>query len=338
MKPTRNLIGPATMVMLLLGSCASSQQVGQFEDDVYYVPSAANATQPKPVAEVTPPATADDYYDPNTASTVGTSRGYYDMTYNDPYFYNYGRFGFGMGSQTGWSGSGWGSGMGYQTGWNGPGWGSGMQWGYGSGVYSGWYRPTISFGYGWGSQPWGGYYSGMGWNQFAWYNDPYYGGYGGGMGGYGYGNYWGPWGNCYSGYSPIVIAGSANHVVGHRPSLGVGNNRSNGTYQARSSFRDPVALTRTPYADRIASERRTINSDRPGVRGGSTVNPHPEQRPNVIGTPGQRPAAERTIRMPRATDHGGTMERGGGVNRGGGGSPSRSGGGGGMSPGVRRAR
>ena len=152
----------------------------------------------------------------------------------------------------------------------------------------------------------------------------------------GYGNYWGPYGNCASCYSPIVIAGSTNTIYGHRPSMG-GGNRSSGTYQARSTVRDPVRLA--PAVERpvrSSNPDRQVGQARTGERG-SAPGTRPAQRPS------ERPSGERTVRSTRPSDGGG-MNRSGGVERGGGSSssggsaPSRSGGGGGSSSGGRRAR
>lgn len=213
--------------VLLLSGCAGTMNAVQHEDDVYFMPSqappAASAGMDQkanaPSAEVTP-VPSDDYYDEGTSKRLGTDRSYYDMAYNDPYYYNYGRFGFGSGWQSGWNGPGWG--MGY--GWGNPGYGWNGPWGYGNSW--GWNQP-----YGWGGDYWGyGSYNGWGYggyNGWGWNN---YGGY--------YGNYWSPMGPCHSCYTPIIVGGSS--YVGHRLPL----NRSSGGSGAfvPRGVRDPVSL------------------------------------------------------------------------------------------------
>ena len=71
-------------------------------DDVYDIPdrqAMAAATAEKQQARATEPAgSTDAYYDPAQSQTGNSAyRDYYDMAYNDPYYYNYGRFGFGSG-------------------------------------------------------------------------------------------------------------------------------------------------------------------------------------------------------------------------------------------------
>lgn len=331
-------IPAALLVASLLASCSMTQPVAQRDDDVYYMPSQARpkavaAEQPEPAAVA--PAT-DDYYDSGTSQELGTNQNYYDMAYNDPYYYNYGRFGFNsapMGWQTGWNGpgwgmgygSGWGTGIGFGSGYFGSGWNMsvGYGWGYGTGVYSGWWRPNYSlgFGYGWGS-PWGNGYS-----PFAWYNDPYYYGYGG----YGWGNYWGPFGRCGY-YYPVSVG---NVVVAHRGGLThVGANGTNDLRQPRMAVRNPVSL-QPAVSHRSVSDasRGTLrqparSTGQPTYRPG-TVNREPvRQQPVITRSPGQdRPSR-------------GTFESRPSFDRGGGGSmPSRGGGGGGGgSAPMRRAR
>lgn len=319
---------PAVLCMFLMASCASMQPTAQRTDDVYYLPSQApmevpEAAEAETPQQAQPTATSDDYYDANAAQQYNGQGNYYDMAYNDPYYYSYGRFGFG-------------NGLGWQSGWNGPGWGMGMSWGYGSGVYSGWYRPTYWDMY--GMYNWNSFGYGQGWNQWAWYNDPYYyNGYGSYGYGNGYGNYWGPWGNCGCGYTPIVIGGSSNTLVGHRPSLSGSSTASHGVYQNRSMYRDPIGLTgstpnRGAQPQRAVTGRTTM-PDQP-IRQRS-----PERVP-IVQPPTQhrterRAPVERHSTPDRAPSH----ERSGGDRSGGGGSaPSRNDGGGTRSPGTHRSR
>lgn len=307
--------------VLLATACSTLRTTSGVQDDVYYMPSSAPVAVSTPSAsppEPTPtPSTGDDYYDPNAAATQ-QSGDFYDMTYNDPYYYNYGRFGFNsgpMGWQTGWNGPGWGGGMGWNSSWGiGMGWG----WGYGHGVYSGWYRPRCSD-FGW-NNPW--WWSGWsqpycGWNSYGWG---------------GYGNYYSPWGNYYGGYAPVVIGdgGTSNGVVvGHRRSIGSGGASGAGTTR-RPPVRNPVGLA--PYPDRnLAPVTGRTNP----VQRGTPTNPTVGQDgPNAV----QR---ERGVREPsrptRSFDHGSPSRN----DSGGGGrtSPSRGSGGGGggtrTSPGRR---
>jgi len=254
-KHVSTMTGMVAMVVLL-ASCGSMQPVSQVRDDIYFRPSDAPATastngrndrmRPDRPEEM---EVVEDYFDQNTSKQLGTSGNYYDMAYNDPFYYNQGRFGFGMGmggmgmGGMGMGGMGMGMGgmgmgmMGWQSGWAGPGWGMGMGWGMG---------PSMGMGMGWGSpfgwydpwcpwNPWSPWNRpmGMGWNRpWGWHN-PWMMGGGWGMGGWGMGNYWGPWGNCWNCYMPIVVGGSSNTFVGHRPSMGSGGGTGGGS---RSTF------------------------------------------------------------------------------------------------------
>ena len=320
----RTILVPA-LIGLVLASCGGSRQTVSTSDDIYFAPSKAVAAVPaktkakdRPVEEEAAPQAKDDYYDAGTAQQYAQPRGFYDMTYNDPYYYNYGRFGFN---------SGYGSGLAFQSGWfMGPG-GYANQWGYGTGVYSGWFRPGISFGMNYG------YPYNDGWNQFAWYNDPYYIGYGNGFGGgygygsgYGYGNYYGPYGHCPY-YSPIVIGGSSNTVVGHRPSIGSRNGASTpgGTVgSTRAQFRDPVGLM--PSVDRNTG--RSITST-PNVRDGSRgTTVRPSRTSPVLERGGRRSIGDRhpSVTQPRSSEGRGTIGSGRDSQDRGTLSPSRSGG------------
>lgn len=349
---------PVLLVLALTAaSCGTMRSVSEVRDDVYYMPG------DEPVASTTPIATPersatpepepepkaapqDDYYDANSAAQYAGPGSYYDMAYNDPYYYNYGRFGFnsgvGMGWQTGWNGPGWGMSMGY-------GWGSGMNgWsmglGYGWGGYGGFYDPFWNggFGYGFGYPSWAWRNPGWGWYNPAWspWYDPWYGGYG-----YG-GPYMGPYGNCFCCYSPVIIGGGSGVVVGHRPSMsgsGMGTPGGNGTLTpSRSAVRDPISLSRPAVQERQREytrpdgQQRPVWNDRPQREPSRDTWTRPAERPSR-GQPATRPSRERT--PDRSFDRGGggggrdyTPSRdsgGGGGNSGGGsGGGSRSGGGG----------
>lgn len=301
----------------LMASCSSTQPVAQHNDDVYFIPSQAPPKPAKPVeqAPATAAAPSDDYYDGGTSQDLGTNRGFYDMAYNDPYYYNYGRFGFGMGM------------MGWQTGWNGPGWGMGFGWG------DPWMNMNIGWGGGW-NRPWGfndpwGWNRPLGWNRpWGWgnpWNDPY--GWG-----YGYGSYWGPMGPC-SWYSPIML--SSNVVVGHRPGIShVGASGGTDVRQPRMAVRNPISLQ--PVVNHRSLDRGGLEQ-RDGLRDRGTM---PETRPGTtIREPGRQPAVIRP--GVQETPRRGSFEMRPSIGRGGdgGGSmPSRSGGGGGGGTPMRRAR
>ncbi len=323
-----------TLSLLLLASCGM-QQTAQRTDDVYFVPSdaAAEARAVKP--DQAPPAQAvpdeEDYYDEGTAQQFN-GRSYYDMAYNDPYFYNYGRFGFG-------------SGLAFQNGPMWDAWGRPAMWGYGSGVYGGWFRPGFNLSVGWGRSAflWGMAYDLDPWMMGSpWFNGSwgYYGNWGGnpwGYGGWGYGNYFGPYGSCACCYTPIIIGGSANSMYGHRPSLGSGASASGNTQPRRIAYRDPIGLSTTPnrapgtrssFGDVERQPTRQGGVSRSTYRGKPT---YPTQRP-AHREPAQRPNFERQSPTRRE----GGFER----SSGGSASPSRSNGGGGSSPspGVNRRR
>lgn len=253
----RTLLALLPMV-LFAASCGTMRSTTtSVDDDVYFMPSTApvlastDRGAPVETPAVEQPVT-DDYFSEDASRSLSTNGGYYDMAYNDPYYYNYGRFGFNtgpMGWQTGWNGPGWGGGMGWGGGWN-SGWGNGWNtgwnvglgwgWGYGGGIYSGWWRPN------WAYDPWG-------WNNW---------GYGWG-GGYGYGNYYGPWGSCYSCYTPVVIGdgGWGSTVVAPRRPLGAGNTgTAYGT--RRVPVRNPVGLAPAPTNRAAMTRNRGTAVDR----------------------------------------------------------------------------
>ena len=301
---------------LFLASCASMQNSTAVRDDVYFMPSDAPLTSTKPAPSpeeqarmepVQPGASgADDYYDPGVARDQ-QRRGFYDMAYNDPYFYNYGRFGFG--TQLGW-----------QSGWNGPGWGMGMGWGGGYG----WNDPWMSINFGWGSpymDPWGCNRP-WGWHR-PWYYDPW-----------GPGPYYSPWGGCWSCYSPVIIGGGRQVVVRPRTGLGGGTRTVSGS-QPRVVSRDPAGLrpaSRTPalreqqrsgISTRSAGDRAPSDRVAPNTREG--------QRQPVRTAPGRTSPVRPGIQQGPPTRNGGGSampSRDGGSRSGGspGGGGSRTGG------------
>lgn len=297
---TRSIQPILIALALILGSCSATQPLAQFDDDVYYMPSQAKAAPARPVEEPQAqqaPAeseTSDDYYDPAASRESGAQRGYYDMAYNDPHFYNYGRFGFGMGWQNGWNGPGWGMGMGWGNGgWN-NGWGNA-----GWGMNDPWNQP-----WGWNSwnQPWGW----NSWNQPWGWNDPwgYQSGWGGPMNGwgyngwnnYGYGSYWGPYGPCRTCYVPIVIGSGNGTYVGHRSPTNRSSSAGTGNLGPRVT-RNPVSLAPRPSRNEpdrgfAEPEKPVLRPVAPATAPGQQREPRPIDRVNER-RPATAPSRER---------------------------------------------
>ncbi|MBL7982873.1 MAG: hypothetical protein JNL52_13820 [Flavobacteriales bacterium] len=283
------------VIGLLATGCGSLQQTTAVRDDVYFSPGS------EPMAAATPiqaeePAVAeatDDYYSAQEAPAVGSS-GFYDIAYNDPYYYNYDRFGFGQSPfmQGGMYMGGFGVPGGY-GGWNsryiGFGMSFGMGWPYQNGMTGplawyapwSWYDPMTS-------NPWG-WSSGMGWGY----------GLGHGMGwgyGMGYGPYYGPWGACMTCYCPVVVGGGGNVVYGPRPGTGGAGRTVPNASGMRT--RDPISLTRTMPRTSKASEgaRPTLSEGRQlsGTRPATGVNERST-------SPQARPAQNDRARTPSTT-------------------------------------
>jgi hypothetical protein len=314
-------------VALFAASCGTTRSTtASVDDDVYFRPSMApvrastngGAAYDEPAAQMPTATPSDDYYNEDTSKSLGTDGGYYDVTYNDPYYYNYGRFGFNaspMGWQTGWNGPGWGGSM-----MNGMGWGSGWQgyslgWRYGTSALWGSYRPGWVYNPYISPNPWG-------WNNWGYGGLGYGYGYGNGYG-YGYGNYNSPWGSCYSCYSPVVIgdgsSGGSIMVTPRRP-LGSSGGAVNGT--RRMPVRNPVGLA--PMAN---DRSRTFQGRRDAIdRTTRTPNVNPGRSQPVTRT-------DRTRERSTPSRDPGRMAPSRGFDSGGGGrfspAPSRGGGGGG---------
>jgi hypothetical protein len=135
----------------LLGACGTMQETTQVRDDVYDIPdrtvTASAATSPSSAPDTEPQSTEQDYYDEGESRSQGdylSRRDFYDMTYNDPYWYNTGRFGWNMGF------SSWGPSYGFNYGWP-TSWG-GVSVGFGSGYYNPYWGNSWMSGYGmWGN-------------------------------------------------------------------------------------------------------------------------------------------------------------------------------------------
>ncbi|MBL7964451.1 MAG: hypothetical protein JNM31_11490 [Flavobacteriales bacterium] len=313
---TRNIL-TGTAVAALLASCSTMQPTAGTLDGVYQRPDPRGA----PTGPVTNESTGD-YYDPNEAQAYTTERGYYDVTYNDPHYYNYDRFRFNMGVSS-WNGNtGWGMGMGNT--WGDPFWGSGMGWG----MNSMWGSPFGGMGSCWGNPGWG---MGMGMGMGMGWGDPFWGmgmGWGNPWCGMGWGSPWGwggpfqsPWGSCFSCYTPVVV--TTPMVVGHRPTVssGGGTGGGGGTIPGQPTYtgRSPVNLLHSEQMKRRPTE--ALPQSRPGSpsakpqRGsGGSRESNPQARPQRNPTPNMAPGGS----------------RGGGFSPP---SPSRSGGGG-MSPSI----
>lgn len=250
-------IAPLLAVALMATACGSMQTTTQVRDDVYDIPernvvTAASGAANAPAANGLPDDFVEDYYDPtdpvNSDLGYGADRSYHDITYNDPQYYNYDRFGFNTGSGV------WGPsfGMGMDQGW--PGMNGGM-WG------NPYWNNSYMSGYGaWGS-PW----YGSGWNMgmsmnwgYPYYGfPPYYGGY------YPYGGFY-PYG-MYSPYGPACCVGCGSYygntgVYQHRPTLG-GGGGGGGTVGAPVPVRyrpNTLISTRPNMSNEVRQATRTV--------------------------------------------------------------------------------
>ncbi|MEO8069270.1 MAG: hypothetical protein ABI599_16350 [Flavobacteriales bacterium] len=282
------------LLVLLISGCSQSKDAAYVRDDVYDRPdprsiTAAVAGEEKTVAA---PEQTADYYNPGEAERYANPRGYYDMAYNDPYYYGYDRYGFGMSYGNQWGYNSWSNGYGYGNVWNDPYWN-----GYGSyGSCNGWnngYNNGWGHGGGWNNGYGSGYYNGCGCGN-SW-NSPYnYGGYNG-YGYYGYG------GGCYNCYQPIVTSGGegwgGGTVYSHRPSFGGGSGGAgNGTSAPvgqRMNARDQIGLMK-PLPDRTRPAMSNgANTTRPNYQGTGTQprtepTTRPAERPRVIRNEGER--------------------------------------------------
>jgi hypothetical protein len=310
------MIGSLGLLLILATGCSQSQDTAYVRDDVYDRPDPRTITasvSDEPAAEEAPQKQQEDYYNAGEAQQYSNPRGYYDMAYNDPYYYGYDRYGFGMmyGTQWGYNSCNNGWNYGYNGGYDpygyngfGGGYGCNTCWGsYGwqTGYSNGW---PNNYGYGCGNY-WGSPYS--------------YGAYGG-YGYYGYG------GGCYNCYYPIITVGDgwrSNTLYGHRPTFGGGGTGGSGTSAPvgqRVAARDQISLLK-PVEHR---PQPTIDYYSPGTR--PMARPETQQqRPEHVVRPTERPRFDRSDRGTREVP---TIEN---RNQGGGGrtvEPSRDGGGG----------
>ena len=206
-------------LLLLLSACSTLRDSASVNDGVYDIPEPrAIASTGTGDGEGQTQSNVDDYYDSIEATRSNDSyRDYYDMTYNDPYYYNYGRFGFGSGI----GGYGPAYSMGFSYGWP-TSFGS-MSVGYGMGYGSTW---NSGWGPGYGYDPYG-YYSSMGYGY-----------------GYGYGPYQNAWGSCVGCYEPTSYTPV---VYSHRPSMNTGSSTSGPTPSvAPRMMRNPASLLTPP--------------------------------------------------------------------------------------------
>lgn len=317
--------GAALLLALVATACNQSQPTAYVHDDVYDRPDPRAITASvsnEPLAEEAAPA-QEDYYDPQAAPQYSNPRGYYDMAYNDPYYYGYDRFGFGTMYGNNWGYNGWNSGiyMGYYNGyWN----GMGNGWNYG------WNDPFYGYGGFYGmscTDAWGNYVPcyGGGCNNY-WNSGPYYG-----YGYYGYG------GGCYSCYQPIVNGWNegwgGSTYYGHRPRFGGGSGNGNGGSA-------PVPMTRVNPRDQIGLMRPATARPNAQMSNGTTrPMVQPDARPTTRPTtaPVERPVTRPAVReRGRGTDTAPQRHDGGGFDRGT--APSRDTGGGNSGGGGRRPR
>ena len=318
----------------LLAACGSTQGTAYVRDDVYDIPDRTRvAAVPQAPATDGPVSSQDDYYDAGEARSEAAGslggRDYYDLAYNDPYWYNRGRFGWNMsvGYGMGMGMGGWGMNYGWPTGWG------GMSVGFGSGWYDPYWGNSWTSGYGMWGRPWG-------WGGYGMYN-PYWGG------GWG-GPYQGPWGGCFGCYEPVGYGSSV--VYGHRPSWsGAPGTTDGGGVVNPRGYRNPAGLVdrqagasgvngrTSTFRDQVrpSGERRPMDYNSqgrrvPGVDRSGTVPTYDRStRPAQRGNNGRITAPARQERAPsRNGSFGGGGDRGGSFG-GGGSSPSRGGGGGG---------
>jgi hypothetical protein len=301
--------------LLMLAACGSLQETAQVRDDVYDIPDrtvvASVAPVPEAVAEE-PAKASDDYYNSKEATRYDQGS-YWNQTYNDPRWYNQGRFGFGY-SMNSWGGSGFGTnynnGMGCHSSFNSPTgsydpyWSNSWQSGYGANNPYGYYNPWSTGYYDpWGySSPWGcNNYGYGGCNSLSsWYYDNGYGnscynGYGSNY--YGGGGYYNGWGQ--NGYGS---GEGTTHIIAHRPSMTGGGAGSGITVSPRAprgiSLLPPPPVRETPQDhDRID---RNTRPDRPTtfeVR----ERPAREEKKDRIEVPVREERKDRTTR-PRQRD------------------------------------
>ncbi len=295
MKPLAYIIP----IALSLTACSTLRDGTAATDDVYDIPDRTVVATARTASGTSTeaPKPNDDYYDPAESKRAGTGRDYYDMAYNDPYYYNYGRFGFGAGI----SSFGPSYGMGLSYGWPTSFGSMSLYYGTGYGLYG--YNPywgnSWMSGYGY----WPSYY---GYDPYGYYG---YGNYGPGWGGYGmgYGPYYGPWGRCYSCYEPVGYGS----VYSHRPSMAGKASGQPGTGAAPTMMmRNPAGLMPSGLnAPGNATNEGVIGNRRPdrGVQPGMPsmnknegrvrpTRPIEVDRPSRV--PDARPSRTRDFDMP----------------------------------------
>ena len=303
---------PLLAIALVASACGSIQTTTAVRDDVYDIPERTPVMAAATPVDEPLPGLVDDYYDPNDPGkyNVGypNERSYNDITYNDPQWYNYGRFTFGTGVSS-W-GPSYGMGMNYGApGFNGgnfgnPYWGNSYMSGFGA----------------WGN-PYGSIYGssmGMYGSNYG-YGNGYYDPYGGFYNPYG-GSYFNPYGGCFScgGYGGGGYYGGAGYygsgaVIQHRPSLSGGGSTAGSTGLVAPPQYRPNSLLSRPNA----SNPSTRNADG-----------RVQQRQHNSGGLNRSP---NTTRQTQGSRNGGEMNRSTGGSSGGSGG-SGSGGGGGSRP------
>ena len=300
--------------VVLLAACGTMRETTQVRDDVYDIADRTAVASVSGSEQVEPAKQDDPYYDPQEAKNY-SQRNYYDMTYNDPYYYNSGRFGFGSSYNMGYGGCGG---------------------GYGT-MYDPYYTNSHISGYG----AWNSYqYNSLGYNYggcgCSTYYVPSYGSYVASP-------YQGSWGGCYSCYTPVNY-GSSTVIVAHRPSMsggGISGGSSGGSGSSgagpRMMYRNPVSLVAPAMHGSSPSYFGTTNTARdvrPAYHG---VQADPN---SVIRTTGRTSPTHNVAGSGSRSggSFGGNGSRDSGSSGGGGGSRSggSSGGGGGSVGGHRR--
>ena len=255
---------PLLASLLFLSACGTLRETASVTDDVYDIPdrqAMAAASAANQQAQADQPADDQDaYYDPAESQSANNAyRDYYDMAYNDPYYYNYGRFGFGSSVSSFGPNYGMGLSYGWPTSFGSMSVGYGTSYGYGAGYgYDPYWSNSWMSGYG---------YNPYGYNPYGYYG---YGNYGSGYGvyGQGYGPYQGPWGGCYGCYEPV---GYGTTVYGHRSSISSSSTSEGSPAYVPRNMRNPASLIvpstanprmRTPASTARPARITTPKSDR----------------------------------------------------------------------------
>ncbi len=260
-----------TFTMLLVTSCSyrrlAATTTPYENDDVYYQPGdtyiSDYAIVDDPEAQVDSLNTADDYYDPNSASQNNTG-------YNNNNYYNacspYNGFGYNNFNSNIYNSYGpslvaiWDPVYGWHFSYNiNYGWGYNPYWNNASCYSNPWYNPYYCSG--WNSNYW--------WNSPYYYSNPWY---------YNYNNYWGGNNNYDTGTWFGQSTSGAEFVNIHRPGFSTGT-AVNSTYTGGSLYVHRNQVTKKPV---VAVDRTTGKP----MLAGSTSSPSSAQSGRTDGKTG----------------------------------------------------